>query len=146
MGLLKLVHSEVTNNLEHLKVMGDSRYDDSLKAAALRSEAWEQSRNKLAELVEDEQHFEYLVSCYGALYVFKDKLSQANSSELSSSPEHNAQLESVTKHHWLAFDACQKETGRFRTWNKGMLVSKPYSELEEPEDDEQKPSLPGPEK
>ena len=40
MGLLKLVHSEVTNNLEQLKVMGDSRYDDSLKAAALRSEAW----------------------------------------------------------------------------------------------------------
>jgi hypothetical protein len=58
-GLLKLVHSEVTNNLEHLKGMGKDPDADSHKAPALRSEAWEQSRNRLAELVEDEQHFEY---------------------------------------------------------------------------------------
>jgi hypothetical protein len=75
-GLLKLVHSEVTNNIEHLKEMGDDPDTDSHKASALRSEAWEQSRNKLAELMEDEQGFESLVSAYGALYVFKDRLAQ----------------------------------------------------------------------
>ncbi len=149
-GLLKLVHSEVTNNLEHLKEMGNDPDKDSEMAAALRSEAWEQSRNKLAELMEDEQHFEYLVSAYGALYVLKDRLSPVHpdySPDPSGREKYAALVKSVSRHHWLAFDACQKETGRFRAWNKGMLVSKPISELDQSEDvdDVQQPSLPRPE-
>jgi hypothetical protein len=141
MGLLKLVHSEVTNNLEHLKGMGTTALEDSLKVAALRSDDWERSSTKLAELVEEDQ-FEHLVSCYGSLSVFKARLTTPGDDvDALTNEEHKAQVKSVTSHHWLAFDVCQKETGRFRAWSKGMLVSKPNSELdhlEEDEDDEQK--------
>jgi|SRR5215211_3417880 len=138
-GLLKLVHSEVTNNLEYLKSMGTYVSDDKEKVGALRSDAWEQSRTKLAELV-DEDQFEYLVSCYGALSVFKTNLEQLPSVEVTTTEEHQAQVKSVTRQHWLAFDVCQKETGRFRAWSKGMLVSKPIGEVNEleSEDNEQK--------
>src|SRR5215216_7643855 len=49
-GLLKLIHSEVTNNLEYLKEMGGNRSAASFNVDSLRSEAWEQSRDKLAVL------------------------------------------------------------------------------------------------
>jgi hypothetical protein len=137
MGLLKLVHSEVTNNLEHLKEMGTTAHEDSLKVAALRSDDWERSSTKLAELVEEDQ-FEHLVSCYGSLSVFTARLTTPGDVDALTNEEHKAQVKSVTSHHWLAFDVCQKETGRFRAWSKGMLVSKPNSELDHLEEDEQK--------
>src|SRR5215210_722589 len=102
-GLLKLIHSEVTNNLEYLKRMGTTAKDDSKKAGALKSDAWEHSSTKLAELVEEDK-FEYLVSCYGALSVFKARLMQQPGVDVISSEEHKAQVKSVTNHHWLAFD------------------------------------------
>jgi hypothetical protein len=143
-GLLKLVHVEVTNNLEYLKEMGivhpppgkPKRWPDNLKAKGLRSDAWEQSRARLAELVEDAIHFEYLVSCYGSLAVLKDRLLDPGTDTLSRE-EHENQVQSVRDHHWLASEACRKETKRFRAWSRGMLVSevsdKP-SLLEEKED------------
>lgn len=133
-GLLKLVHAEVTNNLEYLKEMGigqpmymiTKRGPDNLRARGLKSDAWEQSRTRLADLVEDERHFEHLVSCYGALAVLKDRLLHPDMDDLSQE-YHEAQVQSVTSRHWLAFEVCCVETGRFRAWNKGMLVSKPNS-------------------
>ena len=136
MGLLKLVHSEITNNLEHLKRMGRNRWTDRDDADALRTETWEQSRNKLAELVEDEEHFEHLVACYGVLDVFKGKFLGTQVQDFESDPEYEAEVKSLINHHWLAYDACQQETGRFRAWSKGMLVYKPISELEPLEDED----------
>src|SRR5918994_541760 len=83
-GLLKLVHSEVTNNLVYLKAMGgeDARPEDYQTATGLKSDAWEQSRTKLAELVE-EQDFEHLVSCYGSLSVLQDRLLNPKMDRLS---------------------------------------------------------------
>src|SRR5829696_790392 len=74
-GLLKLVHTEITNNLWYLKRI-ESDGDNPKVAEGLKSDAWEQSRIKLAELVESQQHFEYLVSCYGSLSVLKNRLLQ----------------------------------------------------------------------
>lgn len=139
-GLLKLVHIEVTNNLEYLKKMEDPELGefsykgtaapDRQNATALKSLAWERSSNRLAELVEDEEHFEFLVSCYGSLAILKDRLTNPNLEDEFTVEEHSAQIKSVTRHHWLAFNVCQKETGLFRYWSNGMLVSQPVSELE----------------
>ena len=107
-GLLKLVHSEVTNNLEYLKLMGTTGRDDISKVGALRGDAWEQASTKLAELVEGDQ-FEYLVSCYGALSVFKARFMQPPGVDVVSSEEHKAQVKSVTRHHWLAFDVSERD-------------------------------------
>src|SRR5215217_2625184 len=111
-GLLKLVHSEITNNLEHLKRMGGDRNEEVFKIAALKSDAWEQSRTKLAELVE-EQDFEYLVSCYWSLSFLKDRLLHPERDALTGE-EHVAQVKSVSRHHWLAFEVCRVQTKRFR--------------------------------
>lgn len=148
-GLLKLVHAEITNNLVYLNEMGiidpslfpTKRGPDNENALGLKSDSWEQSRTRLAELVENEKYFEYLVSCYAALSVLKERLLNPDMDHLSQE-EHNDQVESVRSHHWLAFEVCRVETRRFRAWNKGMLVSKPDSnpsqldkEVEEEKDD-----------
>ena len=104
------------------------------KIAALRSDAWEQSRTKLAELV-DEQDFEHLVSCYGSLSILKDKLLDPHHRIIYATDEEDmALVKSISSHHWLAFEVCRVQTKRYRAWSNGMLVSKPDdspSELEE---------------
>jgi len=47
--------------------------------------------------------------------------------------EHKDEVRKIKSHQWLSFDACQKETGMFWAWSKGMLVSKPAEELSEAE-------------
>ena len=142
LGLLKLVHVEVVNNLELLKGMGShsgtsmrgteklKRGQDSLEAPKLSNDAWDQARPRIASLIEDEEHLEHLVSGYAALKAFKDRLLNPDTDKLSG-PEYQEAVKKVTNHQWLAFDVCQKETGLFRWWGKGMLVSKPAEELEE---------------
>lgn len=141
LGLLKLVHVEVVNNIELLKNMGSSepvisgtdkpkRGWDSLEAPKLSSDAWDQARARIATLIDDEQHLEHLVSGYAALKVFKDRLLDPSTDKLKKS-EHQTAVKKVRDQQWLSFDVCQKETGMFRWWSKGMLVSKPAEELEE---------------
>ena len=147
-GLLKLVQDEVTNNLEYLKKLGmtDDRALDYLLGAGLKSRAWDQSSNTLAELV-GEGNFEFLVSCYASLSILTDRLTNPEVADDLSFQEHQAQIKSVISHHWLAFDVCQQETSSVRAWSKGMRVSKPATEVEggeEERDAEQTPSLPGP--
>jgi hypothetical protein len=147
-GLLKLVQDEVTNNLEYLEKLGitDDRALDSLLTPGLKSRAWDQSSNTLAELVE-EGNFEFLVSCYTSLSILTDRLTNPEVADDLGFEEHQAQIKSVISHHWLAFDVCQQETSSFRAWSKGMRVSKPATEVEGVEEDrdaEQTPSLPGP--
>jgi hypothetical protein len=126
-GLLKLVHVEVTNNLEHLEKMGSDRDEDIAKAHALRSQAWELSMNRLAELVENKELLEYLVTCYGALYVFKDRLTLEQSDYLDPKQraEYSSQVRSVAMHHRNASKVCGEETETYRYWHDGMLKSGP---------------------
>ncbi len=147
-GLLKLVQDEVTNNLEYLEKLGitDDRASDYLLAPGLKSHAWDQSSNTLAELVE-EGNFQFLVSCYASLSILTDRLTNPEVADDLGFEEHQAQIKSVISHHWLAFDVCRQETSSFRAWSKGMRVSKPATEVEGGEEDreaEQTPSLPGP--
>ena len=147
-GLLKLVQDEVTNNLEYLEKLGitDDRALDYLLAPGLKSRAWDQSSNTLAELV-GEGNFEFLVSCYASLSILTDRLTNPEVADDLGFEEHQAQIKSVISHHWLAFDVCQQETSSFRAWRKGMRVSKPATEVEVGEEDrdaEQTPSLRGP--
>jgi hypothetical protein len=137
-GLLKLVQDEVANNLEYLKKLGitDDRALDYLLAPGLKSRAWDQSSNTLAELV-GEGNFEDLVSCYGSLYILTDRLTNPKVADDLGFEEHQAQIKSVIAHHWLAFDVCQQETSSFRAWSKGMLVSKPIDERSQELDEEE---------
>ena len=143
-GLLKLVQDEVTNNLEYLEKLGvtDDRALDYLLAAGLKSRAWDQSSNTLAELV-GEGNFEFLVSCYGSLSILTDRLTNPEVADDLGFEEHQAQIKSVISHHWLAFEVCQQETSSFRAWSKGMRVSKPIDErsqeLDEEEDTDGRP-------
>jgi hypothetical protein len=147
-GLLKLVQDEVTNNLDYLKKLGitDDRALDYLLAPGLKSRAWDQYSNTLAELV-GEGNFELLVSCYASLSILTDRLTNPEVADALGFEEHQAQIKSVISHHWFAFDVCQQETTSFRAWSKGMRVSKPATEVEVGEEDrdaEQTPSLRGP--
>ena len=137
-GLLKLVQNEVTNNLEYLKNLSitDDRALDYLLAPGLKSRAWDQSSNTLAELVE-EGNFEFLVSCYASLSILTDRLTNPKVADDLGFEEHQAQIKSVISHHWLAFDVCQQETSSFRAWSKGMLVSKPIDERSQELDEEE---------
>lgn len=128
-GLLKLVQDEVTNNLEYLEKLGvtDDRALDYLLASGLKSRAWDQSSNTLAELV-GEGNFEFLVSCYASLSILTERLTNPEVADDLGFEEHQAQIKSVISHHWLAFDVCQQETSSFRAWSKGMRVSKPVEE------------------
>jgi len=128
-GLLKLVQDEVNNNLEYLEKLGitDDRTLDYLLASGLKSHAWDQSSNALTELV-GEGNFQLLVSCYASLYILTDRLTNPKVEDVLGFEEHQAQIKSVKSHHWLALDVCQQETGRFRAWSKGTLVSQPIDE------------------
>jgi hypothetical protein len=128
-GLLKLVQDEVTNNLEYLEKLGvtDDRALDYLLASGLKSRAWDQSSNTLAELV-GEENFEFLVSYYASLSILTERLTNPEVADDLGFEEHQAQIKSVISHHWLAFDVCQQETSSFRAWSKGMRVSKPVEE------------------
>ena len=143
-GLLKLVQDEVTNNLEYLEKLGvtDDRALDYLLASGLKSRAWDQSSNTLAELV-GEGNFEFLVSCYASLSILTERLTNPEVADDLGFEEHQAQIKSVISHHWLAFDVCQQETSSFRAWSKGMRVSKPVEEhrqeLAEEEDTDGRP-------
>ena len=143
-GLLKLVQDEVTNNLEYLEKLGitDDRASDYLLASGLKSRAWDQSSNTLAELV-GEGNFEFLVSCYASLSILTERLTNPQVADDLGFGEHQAQIKSVISHHWLAFDVCQQETSSFRAWSKGMRVSKPVEErsqeLAEEEDTDGRP-------
>jgi len=143
-GLLKLVQDEVTNNLEYLEKLGitDDRALDYLLAPGLKSRAWDQSSNTLAELV-GEGNFEFLVSCYGSLSNLTDRLTNPQVADDLGFEEHQAQIKSVISQHWLAFDVCQEETSSFRAWSKGMRVNKPIDErsqeLDEEEDTDGRP-------
>jgi hypothetical protein len=137
-GLLKHVQDEVNNNLEYLKKLGitDDRTLDYLLAPGLASHAWDQSSNTLAELV-GEGKFEFLVSCYASLSILTERLTNSKVEDDLSFEEHQAQINSVISHHWLALDVCQHETGKFRAWSKGMLVSKPIDERSQELDEEE---------
>ena len=137
-GLLKLVQDEVTNNLEYLEKLGitDDRALDYLLASGLKSRAWDQSSNTLAELV-GEGNFEFLVSCYASLSILTDRLTNPEVADDLGFEEHQAQIKSVISHHWLAFDVCQQETSSFRAWSKGMRVSKPIDERSQELDEEE---------
>jgi hypothetical protein len=143
-GLLKLVQDEVTNNLEYLEKLGvtDDRALDYLLASGLKSRAWDQSSNTLAELV-GEGNFEFLVSCYASLSILTERLTNPEVADDLGFEEHQAQIKSVISHHWLAFDVCQQETSSFRAWSKGRRVSKPVEErsqeLAEEEDTDGRP-------
>ena len=128
-GLLKLVQDEVTNNLEYLEKLGvtDDRALDYLLVPGLKSRAWDQYSNTLAELV-GEGNFEFLVSCYASLSILTERLTNPEVADDLGFEEHQAQIKSVISHHWLAFDVCQQETSSFRAWSKGMRVSKPVEE------------------
>jgi hypothetical protein len=143
-GLLKLVQDEVTNNLDYLKKLGltDDRALDYLLAPGLKSRAWDQSSNKLAELV-GEGNVEFLVSCYASLSILTDRLTNPKVADDLSFEEHQAQIKSVISHHWLAFDVCQQETSNFRAWSKGMLVSKPLDERSQEPDQEEEEDTDG---
>jgi hypothetical protein len=137
-GLLKLVQDEVTNNLEYLEklCLTDDRALDYLLAPGLKSRAWDQSSNTLAELV-GERNFEFLVSCYASLSILTDRLTKPEVADDLGFEEHQAQIKSVISHHWLAFDVCQQETGSFRAWSKGMRVSDPIDERSRELDEEE---------
>ena len=143
-GLLKLVQDEVTNNLEYLEKLGvtDDRALDYLLASGLKSRAWDQYSNTLAELV-GEGNFEFLVSCYGSLSILTDRLTNPQVADDLGFEEHQAQIKSIISQHWLAFDVCQEETSSFRAWSKGMRVNKPIDErsqeLDEEEDTDGRP-------
>jgi hypothetical protein len=143
-GLLKLVQDEVTNNLEYLEKLGitDDRALDHLLAPGLKSRAWDQSSNTLAELV-GEGNFEFLVSCYSSLSILTDRLTNPKVADDLGFEEHQAQIKSVISHHWLAFDVCQQETSSFRAWSKGMLVSKPIDERSQELDEEEEEDTDG---
>jgi hypothetical protein len=143
-GLLKLVQNEVTNNLEYLKNLSitDDRALDYLLAPGLKSRAWDQSSNTLAELV-GEGNFEFLVSCYGSLSILTDRLTNPKVADDLGFEEHQAQIKSVIAHHWLAFDVCQQETSSFRAWSKGMVVSKPIDERSQELDEEEEEDTDG---
>jgi hypothetical protein len=143
-GLLKLVQDEVINNLEYLKKLGitDDRTLDCLLAPGLKSHTWDQSSNTLAELVE-ERNFEFLVSCYASLSVLTDRLTNPKVEDDLGFEEHQAQIKSVISHHWLAFDVCQQETGKFRAWSKGMLASKPIDERSQELDEKEEEDTDG---
>lgn len=144
LGLLQLVHVEVVNNLELLKDMGYSgnfhasggrfkRGPDSLKAPRLSTEAWDQSRARIAALLKDEERIKHLVGGYAALRALKDRLLNPDTDSFTEQ-EHKDNVKQVTRHQWLSFDACKKETGMFWAYSKGMLVSKPaenFAGLEE---------------
>jgi hypothetical protein len=144
LGLLKLVQDEVTNNLEYLEKLSitDDRALDYLLASGLKSRAWDQSSNTLAELV-GEGNFEFLVSCYASLSILTERLTNLEVADDLGSEEHQAQIKSVISHHRLAFDVCQQETSIFRAWSKGRRVSKPVEErsqeLAEEEDTDGRP-------
>ena len=145
LGLLKLVHVEVVNNLELLKKMGAhsgtffkgnekmKRGPDNLEASKLSTEAWDQARNRIAALIEDEERLKYLISGYAALSVFKDRLLNPDTDGLTEE-EHKESVRKVKSHQWLSFDACEKETGMFWAYSKGMLVSEPAEDLAEAEE------------
>jgi hypothetical protein len=143
-GLLKLLQNEVTNNLEYLEKLGvtDDRALDYLLASGLKSRAWDQSSNTLAELVE-EGNFEFLVSCYASLSILTERLTNSEVADDLGFEEHQAQIKSIISHHWLAFDVCQQETSSFRAWSKGMRVRNPIEErsqeLAEEEDTDGRP-------
>lgn len=152
LGLLRLVHVEVVNNLELLKVMGADfavlsdgfeiggvkqnpikRNQDRFQAPKLSTQAWEQSRVRIAALLEDEEKLKFLIGGYAALSALKDRLLHPETDPLGES-DHQDAVKKVISHQWLSFDVCQKETGMFWAWNKGMLVSKPAKDMAEAED------------
>jgi hypothetical protein len=143
LGLLKLVHVEIVNNLDLLKGMGPpgtllrgteklKRGPDTLEAPKLSSDAWEQSRMRIAALLEDEDLLKHLIAGYAALTALKNRLLNPDTDKLNER-EHEEAVRKIESHLWLAFDVCQKETGMFWAWSKGMLVSKPAEELAEAE-------------
>lgn len=142
LGLLKLVHAEIVNNLELLKTMGSERRvnviqdtskpkrgSDTLEAPKLSSSAWTQARTRISTIMENEERLRTLVSGYAALDVFKNLLMNPSTDNLSEEA-YVALAKSAESHQWLAFEVCQKETGKFWTWNKGMLVSESDEEFE----------------
>lgn len=143
-GLLKLVQDEITNNLEYLKKLGitDDRTLDYLLAPELKSLAWDQSSNTLAELV-GERNLEFLASCYASLSILTERLTNPKIEDDLGFEEHQAQIKSVISHHWIAFDVCQQETGRFRAWSKGMLVRKPIDERSQELDNDEEEATDG---
>ena len=143
-GLLKLVQDEVTNNLDYLKKLGitDDRALDYLLAPGLKSRAWDQYSNTLAELV-GEGNFELLVSCYASLSILTDRLTNPEVADALGFEEHQAQIKSVISHHWLAFDVCQQESSKLRAWSKGMLVSKCIDERSQELDEEEEEGTDG---
>lgn len=68
-----------------------------------------------------------------ALSAFKNRLLNLETDRLSEE-EHKESVGNVRSHQWLTFDACQKETGMFWGYSKGMLVSQPAEDLEEAEE------------
>ncbi len=139
-GLLKLVQDEVTNNLEYLEKLGitDDRALDYLLASGLKSRAWDQSSNTLAELV-GEGNFEFLVSCYASLSILTDRLTNPEVADDLGFKEPQAQIQSVISDHRLALDVCQQETSSFRAWSKGMRVSKSIEERSQELAEESRP-------
>ncbi len=150
LGLLRLVHVEVVNNLELLKQMGADfevvspeveiggkklepikRNLDRFQAPKLSTEAWEQTRVRIAALLEDEERYKHIIGGYAALRAFKDRLLTPDMDSLSEQ-EHKDSVKKVASQQWLTFDVCQKETGMFWAWSKGMLVSEPVREEEGP--------------
>jgi hypothetical protein len=108
------------------------RGPDTLQAPKLSTEAWDQSRTRIAALLEDEERLTLLVGGYAALQAFKDRLLHPDTDSLTDQ-EHKYEAEKIVSHQWLSFDACQKETGLFWAWSKGMLVSEPAKDLSEAE-------------
>ena len=139
LGLLKLIHAEIVNNLEILKTMGNhrgtlwhnqtrlKRGTDTLEAPRLSSIAWDQSSTRIAALMENEERLRMIISGYAALDAFKNRLLRPETDRLDDKGYEEA-LEKVTKHQWLSFDACQMETGMFWGWSNGMLVSTPKTQ------------------
>lgn len=145
LGLLKLIHAEIVNNLEILKAMGThsggtlwhnneklKRGPDTLQAPKLRSLSWEQASPRIAALMENEERLRLIISGYAALDEFKNRLLRPETDGLDNEGYKEA-VKKVTQHQWLSFNACQQETGMFWGWSKGMLVSAPEEDLGEAE-------------
>ena len=153
-GLHKLVHAEIVNNLEFLKGMGNysgtwfgrggeklKRGPDSMRVVQLKSEAWEQGRTGLAALIEDEERFKFLVSCYASLDKLRAYLTNPDLDNLSDE-EYKNLVKTVINHHWLAFDVCHKETGEYLAWSKnGMLIIEKTKKIESLSNQEESASI-----
>lgn len=120
LGLLKLVHAELVNNLEILKSMGATggghvwhnnqklkRGSDTLAAPLLSSQAWDQASTRIAALMENEERLRMIISGYAALDEFKNRLLRPETDRLDDK-SYKAAVKSATRHQWLSFDACQQ--------------------------------------